>query len=204
MGIAERKARQKQGMRQEILDAARDLFVREGYDNVSMRKIAEKIEYSPTTIYLYFKDKAELVESLCEETFARLLATLERIGVQSSDPVARLRACCRAYVDFGLKHPDHYRITFLLNAGENEMKVHAASAHDMGMRTFMYLRDGVEQCIARGGFRRVDLDVASQAIWSSLHGITALLIVKPGFPWADKNQVIDMVIDNLIRGMQAG
>ena len=201
MGIAERKARQKEGMRQEILDAARELFLKEGYESVSMRKIAEKIEYSPTTIYLYFKDKNELVDSLCEETFARLLATLERIGARCSDPIEQLHVCCRAYVDFGLEHPDHYRVTFLLSHDQAMPDAHGAET--MGMKTFMYLRGGVEECISRGKFRKVDVDVTSQAIWAALHGITALLIVKPGFPWAEKNQVIDAVISSVIRGLMA-
>src|SRR5579863_9246935 len=73
MGVQERRAREKKELRQEILDAARDLFVREGFENVSMRKIAEKIEYSATTIYLYFQDKAELLDCICEETLDRLV-----------------------------------------------------------------------------------------------------------------------------------
>lgn len=73
MGVQERRAREKKELRQEILDAAREMFVRDGFENVSMRKIAEKIEYSPTTIYLYFQDKADLLDCLCEETFTRLV-----------------------------------------------------------------------------------------------------------------------------------
>jgi AcrR family transcriptional regulator len=201
MGIAERKARQKEGLRQEILDAARDLVLKEGYESVSMRKIAEKIEYSPTTIYLYFKDKNELVESLCEETFALLLATLERIGAQHTDPIEQMRACCRAYVNFGLQHPDYYRVTFLIS---HEVAVpYSMVMESMAAKAFMYLRTGVEACIAKGKFRKVDVEITSQALWAALHGITALLIVKKGFPWADKNQVIDAVIDGAIRGLMA-
>src|SRR5712692_10648091 len=72
MGVAERKAREKEELKQEILDAARGLFVRDGYESVSMRKIAAKIEYSPGTIYTYFKDKDEILDCLCEETFLHL------------------------------------------------------------------------------------------------------------------------------------
>jgi AcrR family transcriptional regulator len=68
MGVQERRARQKEGVREEILDAARTLFVKEGYEHVSMRKIAEKVEYAPGTIYLYFRDKAEILDRICEET----------------------------------------------------------------------------------------------------------------------------------------
>ncbi len=76
MGVQERRARQKESVREEILDAARTLFVKEGYEHVSIRKIAEKIEYAPGTIYLYFRDKAEILERLCEETFSTSMPIL--------------------------------------------------------------------------------------------------------------------------------
>src|SRR6266403_1650812 len=79
MGVRERRAREKRFLRQEILDAASELFAREGFENVSMRRIADKIAYSPTTIYLYFKDKAELLEQVCAEAFSRLLQRLTKL-----------------------------------------------------------------------------------------------------------------------------
>src|SRR5215471_1856492 len=114
MGVQERRAREKQELRQEILDAARDLFVRQGFENVSMRKIAEKIEYSPTTIYLYFKDKADLLDCICEETFARLIRKQTILDQTVADPIERLRRGLRGYIEFGLKHPNHYRVTFMM------------------------------------------------------------------------------------------
>src|SRR5215472_14434041 len=100
MGIVERKARQREGTRQEILDAARELFVHDGYANVSMRKIAEKAEYAPGTIYLYFRDKSEILESLCEETFAKLHKRLENIEKDSADLLDGLRRALESYIRF--------------------------------------------------------------------------------------------------------
>src|SRR5215813_3940645 len=100
MGVRERRAREKRFLRQEIMDAASELFVREGYENVSMRRIADKIEYSPTTIYLYFKDKAELLEQLCQETFAWLVQKLSKMMEQPGDPVERLKRGLLAYIEF--------------------------------------------------------------------------------------------------------
>src|SRR5438128_3863248 len=77
MGIIERRERERGEVRRKILDAAHDLFAREGYDRVTMRRIADAIEYSPTTIYNHFEDKDDLVQSLCEEDFARLLGALQ-------------------------------------------------------------------------------------------------------------------------------
>src|SRR5258705_12271071 len=99
MGTKQRREREKEALRQEILDAARELFVKEGYENVSMRRIAEKIEYSPTTIYLYFEDKTELFFAICEETFAKLSTKLEAIYRECNDPIECLRRGCRSYVD---------------------------------------------------------------------------------------------------------
>src|SRR5260370_42086235 len=87
MGVQERRARQKEGVREEILDAARALFVKEGYEHVSIRKIAGKIEYAPGTIYLYFRDKAEILHRLCEETFSKLAQRKQAINADPPDPL---------------------------------------------------------------------------------------------------------------------
>src|SRR5262245_46819074 len=137
MGIKERRARQKTLLRQEILDAARELLIRDGYENLSMRKVAERIDYSPTAIYLHFKDKQELVFSLCQETFAKLVRELETLPDEIADPIAQLRAGMERYIDFGLKHPDHYLPTFVLPppADLSERRRKAATSPDSnGMR----------------------------------------------------------------------
>src|SRR5579883_2441830 len=107
MGVAKRKQREKLALRQEILTAARHLFAKEGYESVSMRRIAEKIEYSPTTIYLHFKDKDDLIQQLCEESFALLTRRIQKAVGTGGDPVERLKKGLRAYVEFGIQHPNH-------------------------------------------------------------------------------------------------
>src|SRR5216684_1275863 len=149
MGITERRARQKTLLRQQILDAARDLLVREGYEKLSMRRVAARIDYSPTAIYLHFKDKQDLVSSLCDETFARLIRELETLPDEFPDPLARLRKGMERYISFGLKHPDHYLPTFVLPlpADLDPERKHAETSHaSNGMRAFACLR----ACIADG------------------------------------------------------
>src|SRR5207237_9162206 len=113
MGPKTRREREREALRQVIMDAARELFVEEGFENVSMRRIAEKIEYSPTTIYLYFEDKLSLLFAICGETFAKLAKRMEIIRKETDNPVEALKKGCRAYVEFGLKHPNHYKLTFI-------------------------------------------------------------------------------------------
>src|SRR5881409_3586168 len=108
MGTTERKAREREELKQQILDAARELFVREGYENVSMRKIADKIEYSPATIYTYFQDKDEILDCLCEETFLQLHThKLAAVHKMQGDTLEALRTGMETYIRFGLDHPDH-------------------------------------------------------------------------------------------------
>jgi AcrR family transcriptional regulator len=114
MGIAERRARHKTSLRRQILDAARELFAHEGYAAVSMRKLAQRIEYSPTAIYLHFEDKDDLFRAVCDETFAGLVKRLAKQRREfGAEPLACLEAGLHEYIAFGLKHPEHYIVTFM-------------------------------------------------------------------------------------------
>lgn len=204
MTITHRKARQKQLLRQEILDAARGIFVKGGYDQLSMRRIADKIDYSPTTIYLHFKDKEDLVFNLCEETFGRLVRELELDT--DKDPVARLKMGLRRYVDFGLKNPQHYLATFVMPHDDRSSPEGASKYQDeqtMGMRALGVLRSRVEACIAAKKMRRVDVDVATRALWTAIHGVTSLLIVFPSFPWGEREAVITTALEAAVDGLRA-
>jgi len=199
MGVQERRSRDKEVLRQQILDAARQMFVEEGYESVSMRKIADRIEYSPTTIYLHFKDKAEIFHQLCEETFGKLAHHLETLRRRHDDPVDYLREGLRAYVDFGLKNPNHYTVAFILkpNAAEDDY----AFEDSLGARAFATLQSGVAACVEAGVLRPVDVDTTAQSLWAGIHGVTSLLIVHCDFPFVSKNKLIDHTIDMMIRGL---
>ena len=105
MGITERREREHEEVRQKILDAARELFATEGYEKVTMRRIAEAIEYSPTTIYLHFEDKDDLVLALCHEDFGRLLAAMQQAPCPPTRSSA-IRQLGRAYARFALQLPE--------------------------------------------------------------------------------------------------
>ena len=202
MGVKERRARQKRFLRQEILDAASELFVRDGYENVSMRRIADKIEYSPTTIYIYFKDKADLLEQVCKETFAKLVQRLSKIMEQPGDPIERLKRGLLAYIEFGLENPHHYRATFMLPLPEgfHHNKLHKEDSP--GMQAFSFLIQGVTDCIKAGKMPAMNVELASQVLWAGIHGITSLLITHLAFPWAAREKVIHSTVDTLVAGLK--
>ena len=203
MGVKERRAREKRYLRQEILDAASELFVKEGYENVSMRRIAEKIEYSPTTIYLHFKDKAELLEQVCQETFSRLSGILAELTERSAEPLERLRSGLLAYIQFGLANPHQYRATFMMPLPEVFKAEKYHQPDSPGLQTFDFLRRCVYDCIAAGKLRKMDPELVSQTLWAGIHGVTSLLITCEEFPWVGKEELIHSVVDALIRGVSS-
>jgi len=198
MGLAERRQREKLALREEILAAARELFAREGYENVSMRKIAEKIEYSPTTIYLYFKDKDEIIEQVCDQTFALLSRRLAEVVETGSDPIQCLKSGLRAYIEFGIQHPVHYRVTLMMPVDKERRKIEGTE----GWKSFEFLVKAVGRCIEAGVFRETDVMALSQVLWTQVHGVTSLMITQCDcFPWIDRARLIDMCVDNAVRGL---
>lgn len=199
MGLVERRQREKLALREEILAAARDLFAKEGYENVSMRKIAEKIEYSPTTIYLYFRDKDDLIEQICDQTFALLSKKLEKVFEVGGTPIERLKAGLKAYIDFGIKHPVHYRVTLMMPVD----KEHRKTEDSEGWKSFQFLLKAVTACMEAGLFREGEGDpmAVSQVMWTAIHGVTALMITQGEcFPWIERSRLIDMSVEAAVRG----
>lgn len=200
MGSKQRREREKEELRQEILDAARDLFITEGYENVSMRRIAEKIEYSPTTIYLYFKDKADLLFNICEQTFTKLAEKSESILKEDIDPVEKLKKIGRGYIEYGLRNPNQYRVTFMAPHENVQREEYGDS---MGKRAFALLREGFQECIAKGRFREIDPEAGSQVLWCMIHGVASLLITHTKFPWVGKSRLMDTLFDTMLEGFIA-
>jgi AcrR family transcriptional regulator len=199
MGIKQRRAREKEGLREEILDAARTLFVKEGYESVSIRKIAEKVEYAPGTIYLYFQDKQEILDRICEETFTKLIARLQAIEHDPSAPLDKLRRGIRAYIQFGLDHPNHYIVTFIQAKMNDRSK---SIFESVGIQAFQGLRQCVQNCVDAGELVSEDTDELAQTIWAGMHGLTSLLITCQGFPFVEHNRLMDRMVHTLVEGVR--
>lgn len=192
------RERYRQELRASILDAAREAFVQEGYEAVSMRALAARIGCSHASIYLQFKDKEALFDCLVEESFRQLADSLRGLkeAGRRMDPIRLVKRAARAYVDFALRNPGVYEFAFILRrpGGPRRVKPHLA---------YEYLRSLVQFCMDRKAFRRMDVDVASQALWAAVHGVTSLLIFRPTFPWAGREAVIQRVIDSAVDSLAA-
>ena len=180
MTSAHRRAREKENLRRAILDAARDLFVNEDFGSVSIRKIAEKIEYSPTAIYLYFKDKNEIFLQLMKEASEMLADRLEEH--RHPDPLTTLHESVQAYVQFAVSEPNYYKIMFLV---EDKGMVDFCTHHldEICGRSFGFLLETVERLIADGIYRGPESALMlSHVIWSWMHG-AAMLVLSGRLKW---------------------
>jgi len=206
MGGKERGEREKSETRDKILDAARELFVTEGYEGVSMRKVAEKIEYSPTAIYVHFADKNELFRELCHQDYARL-AQVFQSSVMSTDPLERLKQIGAIYIDFGVRYPNHYKFMFMTTHPGHELD--DEDREMMGnpeKDAYAFLKWAVQQAIDAGSFREElrDADAVSQALWAGVHGVISLEIAKGCDAWVEWRPIAEraeMILDISLRGL---
>ena len=204
MGVKERRVRHKTLLRQEILDAARDILVREGYEGLSMRKVAERIDYSPTAIYLHFTDRDDLVLCVCEQLMEGLVKELQQVADRNANPLIALQKGLRRYVEFGLKHPQHYLATFGIPHGRDPGKdARYQQPETMARQAFGFLPRLVGECVKQKKIPKVDVHNASCALWAGVHGITSLLIVMPNFQWGDRDKVVSQLVRMLVDGLGA-
>lgn len=173
MGISDRKEREKQEMKRLIIDAAMRMFVEDGYEKTSIRNIADKIEYSPGTIYLYYKDKDELLYAVQKEAFTKMLEAFEEHATSRS-PWKRLEQVAFTYVNFGIEHPDLYDLMFIIRAPMNTAEEKGDWKN--GDACFNFLMEAINECMEKGLLRYTDPRVAALSIWSMGHGLISLQI----------------------------
>ncbi|TAH34361.1 MAG: TetR/AcrR family transcriptional regulator [Planctomycetota bacterium] len=208
MGIAERRERERQEAQGRILDAARELFVAHGYEAVSMRQIAERAEYSPAALYFHFEDKKALFRALCEQDFRALAQRFQGVaGI--ADPLQRLAEIGRAYADFALRHPNHYRLMFMapkpMGASESLLE-----RNNPDEDAYAFLLRAVKDAWSAGCFRPElnDPELIAQTLWASIHGVVSLHIVKreedEWIDWRSPAEAVELMTAATLRGLARG
>lgn len=186
MGIPERRERERQALRQRILDAARELFAKRGYEAVTMREIARRIEYSATALYSHFADKETLVRELCKQDFTSFAQTLLARIAGTGDPLERFARAGLVYLEFAEQFPEHYRLMFMseLPAATPD----EGERDDPAKNAYVFVRALVAEAMQKGLLRADlrDVDLVAQTVWGTVHGAAALdLIVPRNEAWLD-------------------
>ncbi len=194
--------------RAQIVAAAKALFVTEGIDHVSMRKIARRVGITQAAIYQHFENKEAILFVIIEDFFGELRTALDAVLAEETGPLERLRRAMRAYIEYGLSRPEEYRLVFmtpmsgLVRAGVAVPRTEEAKREpSQGSLAFDVLDGAVREVVARGAVRHGDTDLLTEAIWAAGHGLVSLLITHDHFPWTDRKAVIDLQLDLIFRGL---
>jgi len=194
MGLSERKEREKQEMREMILDAARNLFIKEGFEQVTIRSIAEEIEYSPATVYLYFKDKDSILCALQEIGFRELDKRMTMLDAVRN-PAERLRLSGKIYCDFAMENKELYDLMFIMRAPMNA--VDSPAEWKVGRHSYELLQSIVQECIDGGIIKTADPKIATFSLWALMHGAVSIFIRgrAPMIPQEQQGRIINKIMD---------
>jgi AcrR family transcriptional regulator len=198
-----RSARKAKGdghlRRAEILEAAERIFVAEGYEGATIRKIADEVGVSSTALYMHFQDKGCILLEICERTLTLLLERNQEIAAKPLDPVVRVRMMLEAYMRWGLEHPNAYHLVYSgppMSAG-----VWPEDTRDLSTQCYEIFCSVVREIAAVGRLRAGTADGAAQSLWMSCHGVVALLSSRPNFPWVDREELVKVTLDGLLNGL---
>jgi AcrR family transcriptional regulator len=177
MGVKERRQRERTQVREKILDAALEVFATEGAEGVTMRALADAIEYSAPVIYAHFRDKDAIIQELCYRQLRSLAQLFANVG--ALDPVERLRHIGYVYADFAIDNPSHFRFLFLMRHSFATNDEELAKG-DPERNAYAFLKQTVKDGLAAGIFRPeyTDADELAQMCWGSAHGLVALQNIK--------------------------
>lgn len=182
---------QGEELRDEILDAAEQLLVEtQSEDAVSIRAVADRVGVTPPSIYRHFADKTTLMFCVCDRQFDRLDVELRRQLAAGEDPVEAVIDCGRAYIRFGIDHPEAYRIMFMGHSDLTPEQYSDEVIADQG--AFAGLVQAIEATASAGRLRPgIDVMTAAMVLWASVHGLVSLRIAKPNFPWPPLDEQVE-------------
>jgi AcrR family transcriptional regulator len=162
-------------LRARIIDAAAHLFAESGYEQVSLRRIAEEVGCSQMAMYRHFPDKDALIRHLCAELYARFTSRLQSLLARIPEPGARLEELARQFLEFAMRHPNHYRLTFV--TPYPNAKAHEARESIAGNPTD-FLRENLRQMLPTGTSAG-EVETRLHQILACMHGMTIMLIAHP-------------------------
>jgi AcrR family transcriptional regulator len=203
----DRRTREQAAVRERILAAARELFVTHGYEAVSLREIARRVEYTAPALYTHFKDKDEILRELCRRDFESLAQAFKRIG-RIDDPVERIYRIGVSYIRFAHEYPNQYRLMFMTPDLERvpPSEVDLAEKGDPDHDAYAFLQIAVGEAHAQGVFREDlrDSELLTQVLWSAVHGIASLDISHGDCEWVEWRSLdrrAKVLSEAILRGM---
>lgn len=176
MGTAKRREKEREELKRLILDAAKELFVENGLEHTTMRNIADKIDYSVGTVYLYFEDKDSILFEINNSGFSLLKQYMIEAMSITEDPYQQLGNIARAYVKFALENRSLYDLMFIMTAPIDYICKHHGGEWGEGQNTFDFLQMLIQRCLDNKSILEGDSKTLSVLFWSIAHGMSSLYI----------------------------
>ena len=194
--MARPKESQRKNIRKLTLKKAKDLFLKHGYEKVTIRRIAGEIGCSPAAIYLYYKNKDEILYELHNEGFRLLYDYKIKAGeIAGANSLQRLRQGGLLYISFAMENPEWFELMFHLPGPRNFLESRP-NKEDFAMRSFEFLKEGIRDARDDGYLPDVDLDLATFGFWAYAHGIVTLINQKRmPYPQAPSMDLAEAAID---------
>ncbi len=207
MGSLERRERERQELQTQILDATRAILSERGYEGLTMRAVADRVEYSVAALYKHFADREELVRALCARDFYAFTQVLSaRAGASGDvDPIDRLRAIARSYAEFAIQHPEQYRVMFMSPLPvEQEQSMFGDPEQD----SYTFVAHAVKRALDVGHFAGLDLDLITQTLWATMHGVLSieiahLCVKRKPIPFAPLADRVETAMEGILLGLEA-
>jgi len=196
VGVSERRRKETEALRQRVLDVAEDIFVNEGIGRVTMRRIADRIEYAPTVLYRLFSNKNDLMDNLITRGYIGVRDQYQKVLKQKNqDPMEVLKGILQVYATYALNHPNHYRMWFDTGSLREEDRILTISHGRLEYVVFQTWLDRIAACQAVGLFSGEDPLEVFQVLWSRVHGLISLRIQHPTYIWMPVEQHLEAVLD---------
>ncbi len=199
-----RRTRSRRGegdkLREDIIDAVERLLLETGDESlVSMRAIAKAVGVTPPALYMHFEDKDSMIEAVCDRRFRELNELMGVARESTDDPVEGLKLMGKAYIRFGTDNPEPYRLLMMSKTEIDHGESLTTAEPTEGDLAFIQLVSQVSACIESGRFKAADPLETSLIVWSSVHGLTALMISQPNFVWP--STVVDRLVEMVVAGL---
>ncbi|QBD79063.1 TetR/AcrR family transcriptional regulator [Ktedonosporobacter rubrisoli] len=199
MGRKERRQREQQELRQSIMDAAREIALAEGWRNVTMRKIAERIEYSHPAIYDYFENKDVLLLELVHEGFRLLELELQTAQARASNATEKLFLIGQGYFTFARRYPELYRVMFGLDGATFSI----SEPEKEGLQIGKIATEAVMGVLEEHNWSTQYVDEEVNILWSTAHGLVTLAMVER-LPGDQVQQLFDRTVQNMMLAWEHG
>lgn len=185
-------------LRERILDASRALLLEEGYRNFSLRRVAGLVGVTATSIYLHFENKDHLIHNLIDESIQKLNDELEQTASKVADPVSRLEALARTYVEFALDYPREYQIIYFVSS--DEMARYPKQKFRQARKGYEILIRTIEEGVEKKLMKEDDPRTASYIFWAQLHGVMSVVLTKRLDMRIDREEFIGRAIEHVLHG----